>query len=105
MHSEAEEMHSMLPASSSTVTEVLDFLKARAIDNLYKLSKKEEEFAVFLTEFQMMRSAQVDFFHAAKKAAAEKSSQNFQHRAECLIRAKNLEEKMDKWAVELLKRK
>lgn len=64
-----------------------------------------QESIEFITLFQMMRSAQTDFYSAAKKAAAEKSSENFKHRAECLLRAKNIEEKLDLKAVELLKRK
>jgi|GEM_PF-5903455 len=62
----------------------------------------QEEFAVFVTEFQMMRSAQTDYFSAAKKAAAEKTTENFNHKKECLQRAKNMEERIDAKAVKLL---
>lgn len=102
MHSEAEEMHNMLPAMSSTVTETLDYLKARAIDNLTKLAAKEQEMIEFATAYQMMRSYQTDYFAANAQARKLKTTEAYALMNEALKRAKNAEERLDAKAVLLL---
>ena len=59
----------------------------------------------FLHLFQLMRNFQTQYFEAAKKCAAEKTTENYNNKKEHLARAKAFEMRLDLMAVELLKRR
>lgn len=64
-----------------------------------------EEAIDFATQFQLMRSFQTNFFNHVTNRKAKRDTAFFTKRQELLDCAKIAEEKVDKMAVEILKRK
>lgn len=92
-----EQLHNLVRELRNSAAGSLQAISER--DNYIKTIK--EEYAVFITEYKSMRNAQLEYFAAAKKVAAERTTENYTNKKACLIRAKNIEDHLDKKAAEV----